>query len=109
LRYKTTHERAFFRAFYALRAARKDKLREALDWKKFEEQMKELARKSFEKAASAQEAQADAKREPEETPAQDGKRSAQGSGMQQFKPPTLREARSSDRAAKLCAQAETPL
>jgi hypothetical protein len=44
LRYRTTAERSFYRAFYALRGLRKDKLREELDVEKFREEMKRAVR-----------------------------------------------------------------
>jgi hypothetical protein len=40
LRYRTTAERSFYRAFYALRGLRKDKVKEELDVEKFRDEMK---------------------------------------------------------------------
>lgn len=91
LRYKTTHERSFFRAFYALRALRKDKLREELDLKRFEERMDKLAKEAFERAASGHEAEMQAKAEngaaePEQTRGGDGKRGVQATKRESRKP-----------------------
>ena len=44
LRYKTTAERSFYRAFYAVRGLRKDKVREELDVEKFRKEIQRMAR-----------------------------------------------------------------
>lgn len=50
LRYKTTAERTFYRAFAALRGLRKDKLREELDWQRMRRKMDAYAAEAVEKA-----------------------------------------------------------
>jgi hypothetical protein len=48
LRYRTTAERSFYRAFYALRGLRKDKVREELDIEKFRKEIKRAVRQEAE-------------------------------------------------------------
>lgn len=50
-RYRTTHERSFYRAFYALRGLRKDKVKELLDVKRFEEKLNGMAEQAVKDAA----------------------------------------------------------
>ena len=51
LRYKTGHERSFYRAWYALRALGKDKIRELLDVGKWKERIDKMAREEVQKSA----------------------------------------------------------
>jgi hypothetical protein len=51
LRYKTAHERSFYRAFYALRGLRKDKWREELDLMRVREVVRQEARTQVRQAA----------------------------------------------------------
>jgi hypothetical protein len=62
LRYKTTNERSFYRAFNSLRGLRKDKIREALDLEKMEKQAEEFVRKAFDKVGAERQAKAEAKK-----------------------------------------------
>jgi hypothetical protein len=54
-RYKTTAERSFYRAYYALRGLRKDKLKEELDLSKLRQKMDEYAVEAVEKASTERE------------------------------------------------------
>jgi len=49
-RYKTTAERSFYRAFYAVRGLRKDKLKEELDIARVRKQMEQCAREILKEA-----------------------------------------------------------
>lgn len=51
LRYKTTAERSFYRAFYALRGLRKDKFKEEVDLMRVREVMRQEATKEVRRAA----------------------------------------------------------
>ncbi|HEX3681194.1 MAG TPA: hypothetical protein VHU83_01535, partial [Bryobacteraceae bacterium] len=55
LRYKTTAERSFYRAYYALRGLRKDKLKEELDFDKLRQKLDEYAVEAVEKASAERE------------------------------------------------------
>ena len=61
LRYKTTAERSFYRAYYALRGLRKDKLKEELDLNKWRQKMDEYAVDALEKASAERQEKAQAK------------------------------------------------
>lgn len=50
LRYKTTAERSFYRAYNALRGLRKDKIKEELDWMKVRNKLDKYAVEAVEKA-----------------------------------------------------------
>ena len=51
LRYKTTAERSFYRAYYALRGLRKDKLKEELDLEKVRQEVQRCAREAVQQAS----------------------------------------------------------
>ncbi|HEX3682487.1 MAG TPA: hypothetical protein VHU83_08075, partial [Bryobacteraceae bacterium] len=51
LRYKTTAERSFYRAYYAMRGLRKDKLKEELDLSKLREEVQRCAREAVQQAS----------------------------------------------------------
>ena len=55
LRYRTTAERSFYRAFYALRGLRKDKIKEELDLEKMRKKIGEMVRAEFAKMDDAPE------------------------------------------------------
>jgi hypothetical protein len=55
LRYKTTAERSFYRAFYAVRGLRKDKLKEELDLTRVREIVRKEARREVRREAQASE------------------------------------------------------
>ena len=61
LRYKTTAERSFYRAYYALRGLRKDKLKEELDFDKLRQKMDKYAVEALEKASVEREEKAQAR------------------------------------------------
>jgi hypothetical protein len=61
LRYKTTAERSFYRAYYALRGLRKDKLKEELDFDKLRQKMDKYAVEALEKASVEREETAQAR------------------------------------------------
>jgi len=52
VRYKTTAERSFYRAYQALRGLRKDKIREDLDWENVRKKIDNYAVNAVEKASS---------------------------------------------------------
>lgn len=57
LRYRTAAERSFYRAYYALRGLRKDKVREELEVEKFREEIKRAVRQEATIAAAERERQ----------------------------------------------------
>jgi hypothetical protein len=61
LRYKTTAERSFYRAFQAVRGLRKDKLKEELDFEKLKKRLEKYAKEAVREARSEAAEQAEAK------------------------------------------------